>query len=229
MGFDCEPVITKIQSFGLGAGALRNTSTVCGQSGGNSKTKSVTVVVALTADPRDEFLSSQVAQSIPGITLVIKVGLPETIERLISERPPVKLEPWDGQPPEAIGHVDLSQLQSESDMSSADKLIQTLLVRMMEENLVELEVPGTETEGASTIRGKMESGDWVDLMATAPLLLSDFTARLHELGELDPAESIYKRTGSLSIAYRGSKIPFDLVLAPSSEGGGTRVVRRMPT
>lgn len=45
--FDCELTVNKVQSFSTGAGALRNTSTACGQTGGSSKTKTVTVVVAL--------------------------------------------------------------------------------------------------------------------------------------------------------------------------------------
>ncbi len=44
---DCEPLITKIQDFGAGAGALRNTSTDGEQTAGSSKSKSITVVVAL--------------------------------------------------------------------------------------------------------------------------------------------------------------------------------------
>ena len=48
---DCEPLITKIQDFGEGAGALRNTSTDGEQTAGSSKTKSITVVTALVCSP----------------------------------------------------------------------------------------------------------------------------------------------------------------------------------
>ncbi len=44
---DCEPLITKISSFGTGAGALRNTSTDGAQTAGLSKTKPVKVGVTL--------------------------------------------------------------------------------------------------------------------------------------------------------------------------------------
>ncbi len=48
---DCEPLITKIQDFGAGAGALRNTSTDGEQTAGSAKSKSITVVVSLVCSP----------------------------------------------------------------------------------------------------------------------------------------------------------------------------------
>ncbi len=64
---DCEPLITKIQDFGAGAGALRNTSTDGEQTAGSAKSKSITVVVQLVCRATE---SRQVTVDLSGTNLI---------------------------------------------------------------------------------------------------------------------------------------------------------------
>ncbi len=47
---DCEPLVTKMQTFAAGSGALRNTSTDGAESDGSSKSKTITAVVQLVCE-----------------------------------------------------------------------------------------------------------------------------------------------------------------------------------
>jgi hypothetical protein len=72
-------LITKIQDFGAGAGALRNTSTDGEQTAGSAKSKSITVVVSLVCSPAstrtvklDLSAASLIGGSVPIVTLASK-------------------------------------------------------------------------------------------------------------------------------------------------------------